>query len=479
PYDRLEFGLRSWLHAVGIAGGSRFIFRSDVAMFYVGIIPVVLTAVFLLRSGSWRLRAGWGGFALVCLLAPMRDSGVYRLLFHIPFFGLFRSYLLLFLFGIFALLVMSGYGMEALLAAGAGERRRLAAYALLLVAAFAADAGAALAWLLSLPDSYATLPRALALDLSILAVGFGAVLWAVYVSTDMERGAAIVIAALALSQAVYQAESYRALGTPLPQVVASFGLDAVDRTPLSAAQAADPNTLTRKPCTRFAECYLSMRDTASLSRDLEGTFLRSRDEAVFQPGLQHPVVEALSAIGHPIFWASRRAEPYADAAELSGRLNANAPRIGAYLGEVVNVRTGDLARLGQLPGEGGGGALSDLARGLDRVRLSYSAETPFYLNAAIAYDPHWRASLDGRPASLVRGNFDGLALAVPAGAGVIELRYVNRASELFFVSRIAMGLLGLAAVLWLVWNEVLAPRRRLGSSAGSLRERASSPRQES
>ena len=81
--------------------------------------------------------------------------------------------------------------------------------------------------------------------------------------------------------------------------------------------------------------------------------------------------------------------------------------------------------------------------------------------------------------SLVRGNFDGLALAVPAGAGVIELSYVNRASELFFLSRIAMGLLGLTAVLWLVCNEVLGPRRRLGSSTGSLWELSSPPRQES
>ena len=472
----MEFGLRSWLHAAGIAGGSRFVFRADVAMFYVGIIPIVLTAVFLLRSGSWRLRAGWGGFALVCLLAPMRDSGIYRLLFHIPFFELFRSYLLLFLFGIFALLVMSGYGMEALLAAGAGERRRLAAYALLLAAAFAADAGAALAWLLSLPDSYATLPRALALDALILAIGLGAVAWAVFRSADIERGMAMVVTALALSQAVYQAESYRALGVPLPQVVASFGLDAADRTPLSAAQAADPNSLTRKLCTRFAECYLSTRDTASLSRDLEGAFLRSRDEAVFQPGLQRPVVEALSGIGHPIFWTSRRAEPYADTAELVGRLNANATRIGAYLSEVVNLRAADLERFGRVAADGGTAVLSDLARGLDRVRLSYSATSPFYLNAAIAYDPHWRASLGGQPASLVRGNFGGLALAVPAGSSVIELSYVNRASELFFVSRIAMGLLGLAAVLWLVRSAVLAPRRRLGSSTGSLGALSSPPR---
>jgi hypothetical protein len=478
PFDQLEFGLRSWLQAAGVAGGSRFVFRADVAMFYAGIIPIVLTAVFLLRSASWRLRAGWGGFALLCLIAPMRDSGIYRLLFHIPFFDIFRSYLLLLLFGIFALLVMSGYGMDALLTAGAAERRRLAAYALLLTAAFAADAAAALAWLLALPDSYATLPHALALDALILTIGLSAVAWAVFRSADIERGMAIAVVALALSQAIYQAETYRVLGTPLAEVVASFGLDRADRAPLAAAEARDPNGLTRKLCTRFAECYLSTRDTASLSRDLEGTFLRSRDEAVFQPGLARPVVEALSAIGHPIFWTSRRAEPYADAAELTARLNANAARIGSYLGEVVNVRAGDLERLGRSPGEGEGAALSDLSRGLDRLRLSYTSAAPFYLDAAIAYDPHWRASLGGQPAALVRGNFGGLALAVPAGSGVIELSYVNRASELFFATRIAMGLAGLALVLWLAWDALLAPRRRPGGPSEAWLELPSPPRHE-
>ena len=93
--------------------------------------------------------------------------------------------------------------------------------------------------------------------------------------------------------------------------------------------------------------------------------------------------------------------------------------------------------------------LSDLSRGIDWLRLSYRAEAPFYLNAAIAYDAHWRAAWGARPATVVRGNFGGLVVAVPAGSGTIEFRYVNRASELFFASADPHGAGRSLAAAWL------------------------------
>lgn len=450
-YDSLEFGLRTWLAGIGVSGGSQFIYELDVLMFFVGIVPGLLATVFLLRPGCGRLRAGWGLFALLCLLVPMQDTRLYLLLFHLPFFNLFRSYLLLFLFGLFAVLVMSGFGMDALLTLAFAERRRLICQALLLGAVLAADAAVAFGWLLSLPDTYTALPRTAVLDILILLAGFGALAWGVLRAGDIHRGMFAVVVVLVASQALYQVEVYRIVGIPVAQVIDLFGLDAADRTPLPAATVRDPNVLTRKLCARFAECYLSTHDTASLNRDLQGTFLRSREEAVFQPGLARPVIEALSAVGHPVFWTSRGAASYVDAAELTRRLNAQSSRIAEHLSEVVYVRPDDLERLGPLPSRANDAVLSDLSRGIDWVRLSYGAASPFYLNAAIAYDPHWRATVGGRAATVVRGNFGGLVLAVPAGSGAIEFRYVNRASQLFFASRMIMGLAGLAAAAWLVF----------------------------
>jgi len=464
-YDSLEFGLRTWLAEIGVSGGSRFIYRLDALMFFVGIVPLAFAAVFLLRPGLGRLRAGWGLFALGCLLAAMQDTHIFRLLFHLPFFDLFRSYLQLFLFGVFAVMVMSGYGLDALLTLGSADRRRVTRYALLVIAALAADAAVALGWLLSLPDTYATLPRSIALDVLIIASGCGALAWAIFREADTQRGMVVVIAVLAVSQAVYQAEIYRMLAIPVAELVSRFGLDEADRTPLAGPAAGDPNALFRKPCTRLAECYLSARDAVSLRLDREGTFLRSWSEAAFQPGLAPSVVEALSGVGHPVFWTSGRAEPYADDAQLTERLNASAARIGEHLSELVYVRSEDMERLGRLQAGQGKPELSELSRGVDRLRLHYRATAPFYLNAAIAYDPHWRVSVGGVPASVVRGNFGGLVLAVPAGSGEIEFRYVNRASELFFISRILMGLVGIAAAAWLAYGAVIERSRASGGRA--------------
>ena len=465
-FDSLADNLRAWYFAhVEILQSDRrfFVYQVDEVMFFVGIIPAALTAAFLMRPGLGRLRAGWGLFALMSVLVALQQTRLYMLIFELPFFDVFRAYLHLLFFGVFAILVMSGYGMDALLTLAPKERRRLAGRALGVTAGLVAVAGLVLAWMFFLPPATEVLPAArfqlpepnlrlryaFMLDAAILLAGFAALAWAVYGASEVRRGMAVVIGVLALSQAGYQAGVYRILSIPMAEGIARFGLDEADRTPLPAAVAGDPNALERKLCTHFAECYLALRDTTSLRLDHEGTFFRSLGEAVFQPDLAPPVVEALSAVGHPVFWASRRAEPYLDDAALAKRLDAHAADIADYLGQAVAVRAGDLERLGGLPQAGEGAVLSHLSRGIDRLRLSYLAASPFYLNAALAYDPHWRVEVDGKAVAAVRGNFGGIAALLPAGSGTIELRYVDRASELFFASRILMGLAGLAAALWL------------------------------
>ena len=300
------------------------------------------------------------------------------------------------------------------------------ARALGLAAALTAVAGVVLAWMFSRVANIAVPAGSLVLDALITLCGFAALAWAVFVSADVRRGMLVVIVALVATEAAYQAQIYRILGIPVAQGIARYELDAADRTPLPAAIAGDPNALTRKICTRFGECYLSTHDTASLNLDIQGTFLRSKGEAVFQRGLARSVIEALSAIGHPIFWTSRRIEPYADAADLTKRLNDNAARIAEHLGEVTYVRPDDLERLGRPPAGDGRAMLFGLSRGADWLRLSYRADAPFYLNAAVTRDPHWQVAVNGRMTMSALGNFGGIVLAAPSGAGTVEFRYVNR-----------------------------------------------------
>ena len=74
--------------------------------------------------------------------------------------------------------------------------------------------------------------------------------------------------------------------------------------------------------------------------------------------------------------------------------------------------------------------------------------------------------MDGKAVGAVRGNFGGIAALLPPGSGTIEFRYVDRASELFFASRILMGLAGLAIAVWLAASVSFKANRRGHVSLG-------------
>lgn len=466
-FETLASGLQNWRSARGLLQRG-FVYRMDIVVFFFGIIPTILAVAFLLRPRNWRLAVGWGIFTLVMALVALQQSKLYWAIYHIPFFNLFRSYVHFLFFGIFSFLLMGGYGMNVLLDLPSAARRRLALAALAVTGVMVTIAALFFAWFYRLAGAPALLGVPILLDMLMLLAAFVAVGWAACIAVDARKGMAVGILILVISHAAYQALTYNVLGIPIAEGIARIQLDEADRTPLPPADASNPDALTRKLCTRFEQCYLSLRDTASLRRDLEGTFLRSRNEAVFQPGLAASVVEALTAIGQPIFWTSRRAEPYSGAAELIAHLNGNASRIGDYLREVVFFQPRDLDRLGTLPPSTEKAELSNLARGVDWLQLSYRAGQAFYLNAAITYDPHWRVTISGRAVNVVRGYFNGLALAVPSGNGVIRFEYVNWASRFFFASRITMIIGGLATIIWLCVT-VLRRRNPLRSAGNALR----------
>jgi hypothetical protein len=62
----------------------------------------------------------------------------------------------------------------------------------------------------------------------------------------------------------------------------------------------------------------------------------------------------------------------------------------------------------------------------DRVRLEAELSAPGYVVLVDAHDPGWQATLDGRPAEMLRANAAFRAVAVPAGRHVIEHRYRPR-----------------------------------------------------
>jgi uncharacterized membrane protein YfhO len=81
-----------------------------------------------------------------------------------------------------------------------------------------------------------------------------------------------------------------------------------------------------------------------------------------------------------------------------------------------------------------------------------------YVVLADAFDPGWRATVDGEPAPLLRANVAFRAVAVPAGRHVVEMVYRPRA----VILGLALTLLTLALVAVATATRALPSRRGRG-----------------
>lgn len=454
-FDTFAAGLRAWISSHGgQPGSSWFMYRLDSFFFYIGIIPLIAFVASLLRNGEARARLGWGIFALLMFLVSLQQSGLYFLLFKLPFFDVFRSYGLYLCFCIFAVLVMCGYGFDALHGAQGDHGKSLLKRSLKWTVIAAALAAVFLAWIIGLTSAPLNLMRKVASFLLLDMLLIAGAAWTIgrycLVQATGKIGGPLIVA-MVVSQSLYFAFAYGGIGISTAKALERMGVSAAT-TPGTALNApAGSDSPARTICTVFAQCYLARNPVISLNTDLQGTFLRSREMALYQPGLEKPVIFALSAITHPVFWISHGVQPYDSKDEAIARLNARKDRIGEFLRETTQVSRADLSGI-SLPSSPGSteAVIRHRETSRDRMILSYHSDQPAYLNAAVTFDPHWRASIDGASVPVIRGNFDGLLLPLPAGTRTVTLEYRNIASDLFFYSRYAMLFLACLAIAWLV-----------------------------
>jgi hypothetical protein len=89
--------------------------------------------------------------------------------------------------------------------------------------------------------------------------------------------------------------------------------------------------------------------------------------------------------------------------------------------------------------------------GVDRLRIDAEASAPALLVLADAYDPGWRATVDGRPAAVVRANVAFRAVPLPPGRHRVEMVYRPRA--------VTQGLIASSASLLIVLGAAVARAR--------------------
>ncbi|HXT52104.1 MAG TPA: hypothetical protein VN811_13750 [Thermoanaerobaculia bacterium] len=96
----------------------------------------------------------------------------------------------------------------------------------------------------------------------------------------------------------------------------------------------------------------------------------------------------------------------------------------------------------------GAGAARLLRESADAIAVASDGARPGWVVVQRAWQPHWRASVDGRPADVSPADLHRLAVPVPAGAHEVRL-WVDRRPLHRSALAAAAGLLGLLAIAFL------------------------------
>jgi hypothetical protein len=139
-----------------------------------------------------------------------------------------------------------------------------------------------------------------------------------------------------------------------------------------------------------------------------------------------------------------RARSVGRARALEGRDALAALFDPAFDPEAEVIVSGPGAREAAAAAKGGTGSVRIAELRAERVRLEVRLDRAGIVVLADAWDPGWRAWLDGRPASVLQANVAFRAVAVPAGSHVVEMRYRPPAA-LAGLALTGLSVLGLAA----------------------------------
>lgn len=91
--------------------------------FYAGIVGLLFALVGVLASSGWRRKGPFAVLAVLGLAIPLHTPGLYQLVTHLPALELVQNQRLHFVWAM-GLSVLAAFGLQALLEAPAGDRRR-------------------------------------------------------------------------------------------------------------------------------------------------------------------------------------------------------------------------------------------------------------------------------------------------------------------------------------------------------------------
>lgn len=460
-FDYFGGAMAPIVRRLGAAAGNRwFIFRLDALLMVVGVIPMLLAAFFLFSKADRKKRLGMAAFVAIMVAISMQQTKIYLLMFHLPFFNLFRSYFLFTPFAVFGLLLMSAYGLDYFQETNAAERRSAAIRACALVLVLAATALALLLVLFKTANMtrgfVTTTGYLLLVDIACFVIAVIVFLKCAEVNDRVSAISRVTIASVLL-QSLTLGGLYLLVGDSGATTYAKFGLRPSESVSM---QSLHPGR--RMQCLRFPECYLAPNPTVSLNTDLDGTFLRNRAEPAFfakQIGIES--TQILSGLSMGPAWIESSAVAIASregVVEAIKFRQAAGEGYGARPNYVVSTDVGSFA--GTYDSE----AYVRIADWTgDTIRLTYKSANPAFVFLALNWDGHWIAMRNGSRLPLYPANLGGTAFAVDAGEGEIRLQYSNILANIAWYSRILIVLVSAISAVLMAW-QLTGARRVLGNS---------------
>jgi len=154
-----------------------------------------------------------------------------------------------------------------------------------------------------------------------------------------------------------------------------------------------------------------------------------------------------------------RARSVGRARALEGRDALVALFASSFDPEAEVIVSGPGAREAAAAATGGSGTVRIAELRAERVRLEARLDGPGVVVLADAWDPGWRAWLDGRPVPVLQANVAFRAVAVPAGSHVVEMRY-RPPTALVGLALTGLSVLGLTAAAVVRLRALRARRQR-------------------
>jgi uncharacterized membrane protein len=419
-----------------------FIFRLDSILVMTGIVPILFCLVLLLKKNKKRIECGLIIFTCLIAIIALQHSKLYYLLHQLPFFNLFRSYFLLTPIALLGLLVWSAYGFEEYVESNDCLRSSYTKKSISILLTLLSFCFLILVGLIYKSTFTSSQFREILTFHILDFVNIFISIWVFYKARrilDINSLCFTLLLCYSLTQILTQIGVLYLTGENIQSIIARYKLSSYSKE--------FSTEITHKiPCTTFASCYLSNIPTVSKNKDLEGTFLRNKNEPIYHHlMIGENLADRLSGLVEPIIWFNKTIEVAINKDEIIKKINS--PNSQKLMNIILSTDPINIELQNK-----------QLSNSKTRVInwygshliFEHSSDAKGYIFAPINFNRHWNATIDNIPTEIYPANIGGLAIKTNEGINQkVALTYENKIDWLAILTRKIIVLLSLSSLIFI------------------------------